>query len=159
MIRSKIPKHIWLGVVLPLVLVGLGIWRLGPKIEEYRREDENKAMSSLITLSTYFNPNTAGNSVTTVSWCEWTDRFGFGAVEFIELPVSVVNSNEVQLSPLTHGHAPTHGYYFLALDRNNSTNPPRLIALCYHASAWRPMEEATQKASEEHDRPVPGFFL
>ena len=44
---SKIPKHIWWGVLLPIVLVGLGIWRLWPKIEEYRREDEREAVSVL----------------------------------------------------------------------------------------------------------------
>ena len=49
---SKIPKHIWLGVVLPLVLVGLGVWRLWPKIEEYRGEDERGAIGALEFLCT-----------------------------------------------------------------------------------------------------------
>ena len=43
----KIPKHIWWGVFLPLVLVGLGIWQLWPKFEEYREEDERLVLSAL----------------------------------------------------------------------------------------------------------------
>ena len=45
---SKIPKHIWWGVALPVVLVGLGIWRLAPVIEYYRAEDERTARVRLL---------------------------------------------------------------------------------------------------------------
>ena len=48
---SKIPKHIWWGVFLPLVLVGLGIWRFWPYIEEYRAEDEREASDSLTLIA------------------------------------------------------------------------------------------------------------
>ena len=47
----KIPKHIWWGVLLPVVLVGLGVWRLWPKIEEYMSKDERMAMEFLINHS------------------------------------------------------------------------------------------------------------
>ena len=48
---SKIPKHIWLGVVLPIVLVGLGIWRLWPVFVEYRAEDERMARQTLVMVT------------------------------------------------------------------------------------------------------------
>ena len=48
---SKIPKHIWLGVLLPLVLVGLGAWRLWPIVEEYREKDELLALDALVDLT------------------------------------------------------------------------------------------------------------
>ena len=44
--RPKIPRHIWMGVVLPLVLVGLIIWRLWPVIEEFRGQDVRDAATN-----------------------------------------------------------------------------------------------------------------
>ena len=47
---SKIPKHIWLGVLLPFLLVGLGTWRLWPEFDEYRGSDEAMTTHWLIHL-------------------------------------------------------------------------------------------------------------
>ena len=44
---SKIPKHIWLGIALPLVLVGFGIWRWWPEFEEHWKADERMAAINL----------------------------------------------------------------------------------------------------------------
>ena len=57
---SKFPKHIWLGVVLPLVLVGLGIWRFWPVFVEYRYADESKAQSLLYSLTRLSQCNECG---------------------------------------------------------------------------------------------------
>ena len=54
---SKIPKHIWLGVLLPLVLVSLGAWQWWPEIEEYRARDERGALGCLTLLDSDFDIN------------------------------------------------------------------------------------------------------
>ena len=57
---SKIPKHIWWGVFLPIVLVGLGIWRLWPVFVEYRDEDERmvREMLNMVTAIPISHHNT-----------------------------------------------------------------------------------------------------
>ena len=45
-----LPKHIWFGVVIPVVLVVCGTWRLWPLIEKYRGEEEREVSANLILI-------------------------------------------------------------------------------------------------------------
>ena len=125
---SKIPKHIWWGVLLPLVLVGLGGWRLWPEIEEYRLEYETSAIIHLRHLAlleiAFLHANYDGNGVKDF----WTADVA-GLVQsypFLKNPY-VQDFQEADVAPLKPGVAepvPFGGYLFLALERDTSIVPP-----------------------------------
>ena len=55
-----IPRHVWFGVLIPLVLMGFGIWRWWPEIEEYRQRDEREAQVILRSISAGSRCNACG---------------------------------------------------------------------------------------------------
>ena len=122
---SKIPKHIWWGVVLPLVLVGLGVWRLWPTVEEYRAEDERAAriwLDALANLETKYRGRDAdGNGVRDF----WTaDVVGLlkGVAPNASFPIHGADAAPLRL--LTPSPTPFRGYLFVALKRDMSSVPP-----------------------------------
>ena len=47
---AKFPRYIWYGVICPLLLGGVLIWRVWPKFEDYMARDERNAMNGLQQL-------------------------------------------------------------------------------------------------------------
>ena len=120
---SKIPKHIWWFVVLPLVLFGLGIWQWWPEFEKYRGEDERGAITALNNLYlSYYPPGPP--------------------YEVIYLPAIVqhaISQGEIE-SPT---ETPSHGYSFLAIrnassPKGNTQSPGQHVFCAYPATYdWR----------------------
>ena len=101
---SKIPKHIWWGVVLPLVLVGLGVWRLWPMIEEYREADEREAVAQLNVVTMWGG----------LPWPSNTNDFIFAAYNRDQyVLVTMKSAKPPNVEDLIPDFPPDRGYYIL----------------------------------------------
>ena len=122
---AKIPKHIWWAVFFPLVLVGLGIWRLWPEIEEYRGEDEREAISSLSLVAHVEDSFKRGDHDTNGVKDFWTgDVSDLFRLYNSTGNVTVAEADIAPLTPLVPQPVPWNGYYFVALKRDRSSVPP-----------------------------------
>ena len=127
---STIPRHIWWGVVLPIVLVGLGVWRLWPLVENYRAEDEKEAIQGLETiwltsrpyalLRDYayllFDPD--DEEYAKFTFCTSNVAGMLGDKLTPELR-RLAEADAVPLNPISPQPVAFHGYFFLAMEGNN----------------------------------------
>ena len=119
--------------MLPLALVGLGIWRLWPKIEEYRVKDERAALRVLEYFASinadYSNFNKSIND-RTEDGDYWTgDVAGLFRGNPGTANEPLAKADAAPLSPLVPKPAPYHGYYFVAVKRDGSIHPPQAYGI------------------------------
>ena len=121
---SKIPRHIWWGVVLPLILVGLGLWRLWPVLGEYRGADECKALETLCLIAkaehAFLGKDGDMNGVNDF----WTGDVGgvFQRGPKLWRP-PFIRADAAPWKPQGFKPVPFQGYYFVALKRDKSSKP------------------------------------
>ena len=112
MTLKKIPKHIWYGVVLPVVLVGLGTWQLGPRIKSYIEEYEYSATEVLKLLArdqeTFRDSDRDKNGVQDY----WTG--------------DVADLLVASHGPSFSGASRFYGYYFITMKLDSSSLPPEV---------------------------------
>lgn len=134
---SKVPKHIWWGIVLPAVLLGLGFWQFWPSLEEYWEKEDRKAVDGLFRLyedsefSWGMNCTFIDEEETYYYWTGDVSKvLKFRGIESPE-DYGLALADVAPMDPLEPQPVPFHGYYFVALERDNSTQPPedyRLMA-------------------------------
>ena len=127
----KIPKHIWWGVLLPLVLVGLGMWQWWPEIERYRTADERKAVDGLYVIcktnhhyeiALGIDDDVEGKNTL------WTkDVIGVFRETLKPQERKLAEADAAPLKPITPQPVPFHGYLFQTVDRENPPEPTTVV--------------------------------
>ena len=140
---SKIPKHIWFGLLIPIVLVGLGSWRMYPVYKSYKDRDARDVDLALQSISAVNDMRTWSYGTVHPYWTG--DVLGVYTLTgkrsgFVKL---LSEADVAPLAPLPHDPVPYHGYFFLALDRDNSTIPPE---------EYRKVEDKSGRKVLNHDR-------
>ena len=104
--------------MLPLVLVGLGIWRLWPEFVEYWVKDEREAMSSLTLVAHVEDSFKRGDHDTNGVKDFWTgDVSDLFRLYNSAGNVTVAEADIAPLTPLVPQPVPWNGYYFVALSK------------------------------------------
>ena len=118
---SKIPKHIWWFVVLPLVLVGVGGWRLWPVLVVYRWYEERiiRVRFTLIAVAErdYKAKDLDKNGINDF----WTADLS-GLYEKGLRDIDVAHADAAPLHPLVATPVPIVGYLFVAMKRTNQSD-------------------------------------
>ena len=116
--KRRIPRHLWWGVGIPLILVVVATFR-GPALhEDWMRGNEWSASAALKTLATaeanFRSNDRDGNKVNDY----WTaDVTGLWHVKQL-IEREVAEADAAPLKALVDEPVPYHGYYFVALERD-----------------------------------------
>ena len=113
---------------MPLVLVGLGVWRLWPRIEKYRAKDEEAAVIGLkwiASLNLFYSTQNSSDLEEGSVVEYWTDDVvGVFRGNLNTRRRTLAEADAAPLTPLIPKPVPFHGYYFLALEREYTDFPP-----------------------------------
>ena len=116
--KRRIPRHLWWGVGVPLVLVIVGVFRLPELHRQWMAGNEDEATAALMTLafeeadfhSYDRNTNRVDDYWTADVAGLWPES------QFMERGIAEADANP--LMRLVNEPVPYHGYYFVALDRD-----------------------------------------
>ena len=114
------PRHIWFGVVIPVILVLGGTWRLWPLIEKYRGEEEREVPANLRLIAADAYGHTFKVKYDHYRYSHPYYLWSGDVAELAQLSPrhvtrAMAEADAAPVSPLVTKPIPLHGYYFLAI--------------------------------------------